>query len=170
VSQDDMPPVHLWLPYMAQTTVTHLDSRCTMTAIYHSNLRALCHDGASNCLPTNKLFDFSSLPGVVLGLNYTTREGRYELRKKVEWKTCGCGDDVEREFEVRREYPEVRPIFEGAGCCHDQGGYRGSEHGDCDYVGHKNDGHDKYKGFSFPLRSRRGMFPYLPSKPDVKVT
>ena len=46
--------------------------------------------------PKNKLFDLSSLSDVVLGLNYTTREGEYELRKKAEWKTCGCGDGVER--------------------------------------------------------------------------
>jgi hypothetical protein len=94
VSQDDMLPVHLWLPYMAQTTVAHLDSRCTMIAICYSNLRTLCHDSVSNCLPTNKLFDSSSLPDVVLDLNYTTREGRYELRKNAEWKTYCRGDSV----------------------------------------------------------------------------
>jgi hypothetical protein len=97
MSQDDMLPVHLWLPYMAQTTVAHLDSCCTMTAIYRSNLRALCHDDASNCLPTNKLFDFSSLPDVVLGLNYTTREGRYELRGRPSGRRAAvvtvCGKD-----------------------------------------------------------------------------
>ena len=88
-------------------------SRYAMTAIYLSNLRTLCHDAASNCLPKNELFDVSSLSDAVLSPSYTAREGGYGLRKKVEWKACGCGNGVWRGFEVRREFPE------GAGVCCD---------------------------------------------------
>jgi hypothetical protein len=95
--------------------------------------------------PENNQFDLSSLTDVVLRLNYTSREGGHQLRRKAnEFAQRHLPGNGIRFLDIRHDFPDAWRIFQ------------------------MGDSKDKHR--DWPLRFSRSMFPFLTQKRAVRVT
>lgn len=95
--------------------------------------------------PANNEFDFDSLSDFIIKLNYTSREGGEELRRKA--SECAQkhlpGNGV-RYFDIRHEFQDTWGVFQRPAC---------------DLNGHRD----------FDIRLSRNMFPFLTGCRNVVV-
>ena len=114
--------------------------------------------------PENNQFDLRTLTDVVMHLNYTSREGAAEGRRRAEKRARGNlpGGGV-RYFDLRYDFPDLfAKLVEGEV----RGGVRREAYG---RAGDRRRGGES--GWTeVPLVFKRKMFPYLPGRRAVRVT
>lgn len=92
----------------------------------------------------NNQFDIASLTDVVMHINYTSREGGHQLRKKAnEYAQRHLPGDGVRFFSIRHDFPDTWRIFQMENC--------------------------KEKHRDWPLRFNRSMFPFLTGRRAVRI-
>jgi hypothetical protein len=114
--------------------------------------------------PDNNQFDVDSLCDFIVRLSYTAREGGELLRRAANAAAkCRLPGNGIRYFDVHHEFPDLWNLFRGLR--HHDRGCSGADHS------HESAGWTKCspETFSFSLRFKRSMSPYLCGRPQVKI-